>query len=315
MDLSTKLAGVELKNPFMNASGVLSATPGVLKGWEKSGAGAVVSKSLTKDERLGNNGPTVLQFSEDIWINRMGLPNPGIDYFIDSREYILDIPLIVSVAGSSEEEYIYNSRKASEIATILEINYSCPNIKGGMICFDLKQLYNINRKIVEEVDIPVFAKLSPYTDTDKLKKTIEVIAKTNSNGVVLTNTAPALNIITLDLPPQLTNIFMGGQSGFSIFPISLRNIYEANKYIEEKGLELELIGVGGIKTWEEAVKYILCGAKAVQLGSAAVSKYDDYRKIIKDMCKGLEKYMKENNYNSIEDFRGIAKSFDDLKKE
>ncbi|UCD04198.1 MAG: hypothetical protein JSW73_00940 [Candidatus Woesearchaeota archaeon] len=309
MDLSTKLAGITLRNPTMNASGVLIIFPPMMKAFEDHGIGAVVGKSVTKEPREGNNGPTVIQRSEDVCMNRMGLPNPGVEEYIEEiKKYEFNIPVIISVAGFSLEEYVSNAIKGVEVGKIIEVNLSCPNVEGGTICFAIDQTYKICREIVDNVDVPVFSKLSPYTNLLGLNKTIDAVYKSGVDGITLTNTAPSLSIISLDIAVnerRNNNLFKGGLSSKALFPISLRNVYEASKYIEKEGLELDLIGVGGIETHEEMISYILCGAKATQFGSAAALHFNEnYKEIPRSLCNGLEDFMRDNNYKSLEDFRG-----------
>lgn len=313
MSIETIIAGVRLKNPTMNASGVTFTMPPLLNRLQKSEVGAVVTKTATKNPREGNKGPSVLQFSSDIWMNRMGLPNPGISKTIEElKEYDWNVPIVVSIGGSSLSEY-FNNSKNIDIGELIELNLSCPNVSGGIICFDLNQTLNITSSIKNNVNLPVFAKLSPYTDIEKLKKTIDTLYKAEIDGITLTNTAPSLEIISILLPVNekiSNNLFKGGESGKALFGLSLRNVYEAAKYIEKNELGMDIIGVGGIETSDDVIKYILCGAKAIQFGSAAAGLYNENNlssfEIPKKLCKGLENYMLKNDFKSIEEFRGEA---------
>lgn len=297
MDLSTKIAGIKLRNPFMNASGVLSSTPETLKRLEKNGFGALVTKSLTKKPKSGNTNPVCVDYTPDCFINKMGLPNPGVCNFVEElKEYEFNIPIIGSVTGSSVEEFLYVAKEleSSPAVKLLEINISCPNTDGDIICFEKDYLYGILKALDKEIDTSYSVKLSPFTNFKDLIKTIEIINQSEASALTLTNTIP----VRVELIPEFEIPIDGGQSGKSILGLSLRNVYEASRCTD-----LDIIGVGGISGPNDAISYIHNGAKALQVGTHL--KHGMLELIIPNMKRGIIEYMQNKGYKSLEDFRNI----------
>lgn len=292
MDLSTKIAGIELKNPLMNGSGIFN-TPKHLTDIEKFGFGAGVSKSLTKEPRAGNTFPTIIELFFGCTLNRVNLANPGVDAFVQElNQYEYKIPLFGSAAGSTDEEYIYVAKvlESSSAIKLIEINLACPNTGEDILCFEKEFLEELLKKLDKEISKPYSVKLAPYTNFKDLRKTIEIINNSKAKAIVLTNTVP----VRMDYKGEMYN---WGQSGKSIFGLSLKNVYEAHKYTK-----LDIIGCGGITGHASAIDYIRNGAKAVQMATIlnTVSGAD----IVKILERGILKYMQEKNYTTIEDFRG-----------
>lgn len=297
--LEVKIANLKLKNPTILASGIMGESSGSLIRVAKSGAGALVTKSIGSDARTGYPNPTVVELECGI-LNSMGLPNPGIEEFGKEIEDIkdIDIPIIGSIFGRDKEEFSMLAKRMEEYGLdAVELNLSCPHAKGyGLeIGGDPDLVKSITREVKRNVSIPVFPKISANVrDVVEIGKAVE---EGGADGIVAINSVKAMKIDLSTKKPILHNKF-GGYSGRGIKPIGVRCVYEL-----ASELSIPVIGVGGIETGKDAAEYILAGATAVEIGSAIFYRdVDVFRKV----CQELEEWMKDNGYESIEDFRGLA---------
>lgn len=297
--LEVKIANLKLKNPTILASGIMGESSGSLIRVAKSGAGALVTKSIGSDARIGYPNPTVVELECGI-LNSMGLPNPGIEEFGKEIEDIkgIDIPIIGSIFGRDKEEFSMLAKRMEEYGLdAIELNLSCPHARGyGLeIGGDPDLVKSITREVKRNVSIPVFPKISANVrDVVEIGKAVE---EGGADGIVAINSVKAMKIDLSTKKPILHNKF-GGYSGRGIKPIGVRCVYEL-----ASELSIPVIGVGGIETGKDAAEYILAGATAVEIGSAIFYRdVDVFRKV----CQELEEWMKDNGYESIEDFRGLA---------
>ena len=297
--LEVKIANLKLKNPTILASGIMGESSGSLIRVAKSGAGALVTKSIGSDARTGYPNPTVVELECGI-LNSMGLPNPGIEEFGKEIEDIkgIDIPIIGSIFGRDKEEFSMLAKRMEEYGLdAIELNLSCPHARGyGLeIGGDPDLVRSITREVKRNVSIPVFPKISANVrDVVEIGKAVE---EGGADGIVAINSVKAMKIDLSTKKPILHNKF-GGYSGRGIKPIGVRCVYEL-----ASELSIPVIGVGGIETGKDAAEYILAGATAVEIGSAIFYRdVDVFRKV----CQELEEWMKDNGYESIEDFRGLA---------
>ncbi|MEM3184222.1 MAG: dihydroorotate dehydrogenase [Candidatus Hadarchaeales archaeon] len=296
--LSVKIGRLKLRNPIMLAAGILSNGP-LLKQAALAGAGAVVTKSLTVEKREGSNTPAVIGVRGG-FLNNIGIANPG---YVDFLSYDLPIakeggvPVIVSVAGFSENEFVKICGAADDCgADAVELNLSCPNVKRGGLEFgrEPEVVKRIVRRVKDNVTIPVFVKLGL---TDRLVEVGESAQKAGADGVVAINTITGMAIDVHTRSPILSEIY-GGLSGPAIHPIALRCVHQLHKR-----LSIPIVGCGGVETWEDAVEFILAGATAVQVGSAIAVKG---LSIFKEICRGIEKYLENlglKNISAIEKLR------------
>lgn len=299
MSLRVKISKLNLENPTILASGILGESSGSIKRVALAGAGAVVTKSIGKEAREGYPNPTAVEIECGI-LNSMGLPNPGIEEFKKEVDELRDlrIPLIGSIFGKDAEEFAFLARKMENYGLdAIELNLSCPHAKGyglEMGCFP-----DVVKSVVEEVKrnvtLPIFPKLSANVrDIVEIGKAAE---EGGADGVVAINSLKAMKI-DLDLKKPILYNKIGGYSGRGIKPIGVRCVYELSKE-----LNIPVIGVGGIESWEDAVEYILAGAHAVEIGSAIYFKDLD---IFREICDGMRSWMEKNSFESIDDFRGMA---------
>jgi dihydroorotate dehydrogenase (NAD+) catalytic subunit len=298
--LSVNLSGLKLANPTMLASGILGYSAESLGSVAEGGAGAVVTKSVGLKPRVGYANPTVVQVEFGL-INAMGLPNPGIDEYINeihAAKTVLTVPLIVSVYGFSAEEYATAAQKAAEAgADAVELNVSCPHVKetGSEIGQNPKILKDVVRKVKAALNRPVFVKLSPNV-TD-IVEVAEAAAEGGADALTAINTVRAMAIDCETAMPILSNK-RGGLSGPAIKPMALRCVYDINEKVK-----VPIVGCGGIANWRDAVEFLLAGASAVQIGTAIALENST---IFDAVSRGIEAYLKKKGFESVKEIVGLS---------
>ena len=300
VDLSVEVAGMKLRNPLILASGILGITPGTLKRVERAGAGAVTTKTITKEKKSGYGNPVIVELEYGL-LNAMGLPNPGVKYFLEEMKEMkkmLEIPLIVSIAGSTPDEYAYLAKIISHAgADAIELNLSCPHVEktGVEVGSDPDMVYDIVKNVKIASNKPILVKLSAMTPS--IVEIGKAAVDGGADGIVAINTIRAMAIDIYARRPILSNKF-GGLSGPAIKPIAVRCVYELYEAVR-----VPIIGAGGILNWQDAVEFILAGATAVEIGTAiAIRDLNIFREI----KEGLIRYMVEEGFNSIKELIGIA---------
>ncbi|MEM2193798.1 MAG: dihydroorotate dehydrogenase [Candidatus Methanomethylicia archaeon] len=298
MSVSISLGTLFLRNPTILASGILGTTASLLIRAYKSGAGAVVSKSISIKPNEGYKTPVLIDLGYG-YINSMGLPNPGLNEMIAEFEIVKSkkVRLFGSIFASDIDEFKYLASKLTDYVDALELNLSCPTKMGvgleiGKIPWMVEE---VTREVCKKSKVPVIAKLPPLmTLIDELTLAAE---DGGASAVTLTNTVKAMKIDIFSKKPVLQGVY-GGLSGKALKPLSLACVFKAYEV-----LSIPIIGCGGIYSWEDAVEYILAGAKAIQIGSAiATEGLGIFRKI----CTGIKKYLEENNIDKINDLVGLA---------
>jgi len=297
--IATSIGQIQLDRPVMLASGILGISLDVFNRLYRSGAGAVVTKSLSKEPWEGYPNPTIFSVKGDGWINAVGLSNPGAPNFAKIIESNQDVPIIVSLVGSIPEDFEMMIEEFENCTvTAYELNLSCPHVaKVGLEVGDDPELV---KKIVTTVknstDVPVIAKVG--LGTTNYLNTVSTAIDSGIDAITAINTVRAMAIDVETKRPILSNKF-GGLSGTPIKPIALRCVYEiSSKY------NIPIIGCGGISTWEDAVEFFLAGASAIQIGSAIGDNWID---AFSDINNGIISYMERNGFSKIEDMVGIAK--------
>jgi dihydroorotate dehydrogenase (NAD+) catalytic subunit len=298
--LSTRLAGLELKNPTALASGILGYSLESLQRIAEAGAGAVVTKSVGLTPRMGYPNPTVVQANCGI-INAMGLPNPGIAEYaseITFTKTVISVPLIVSVYGYSAEEYAEVAKAATDAgADAVELNVSCPHVKetGSEIGQNPRLLTQVVRQVKAATSKPVIVKLSPnVTDIVELA---QAATKAGADALTAVNTVRAMAIDAETALPVLSNT-RGGLSGSAIKPIALRAVYDIYEQVKAP-----IFGCGGVTTWQDAVEFMLAGASAVQIGTAIAQKDPA---VFKAVNRGVTAYLKKKKFRSVKEIVGQA---------
>ena len=297
--LVTSIGKIQLERPVMLASGILGISLDVFNRLYRSGAGAVVSKSLSTEPWDGYPNPTIFSVNGGGWINAVGLSNPGAPNFAKMIESNKDVPIIISLVGSIPEDFEMMVKQFKNCkVTAYELNLSCPHVaKVGLEVGDDPELV---KKIVSTVknstDVPVIAKVG--LGTTHYLNTVNAAIDSGIDAITAINTIRAMAIDVETQRPILSNKF-GGLSGTPIKPIALRCVYEiSSKY------NIPVIGCGGISTWEDAVEFILAGSSAIQLGSAIG---DNWMHVFNDINQGILQYMKRKGYSKIDEMIGLAK--------
>ncbi|MGD0451816.1 MAG: dihydroorotate dehydrogenase [Candidatus Bathyarchaeia archaeon] len=299
--LSTNIAGLQLENPTILASGILGYSAESLNRVAKGGAGAVVTKSIGVEPRVGYPNPTVVQAEAGL-INAMGLPNPGIALYCQEIKYcktILRVPLIVSVFGYSADEYATVAKKAVDAgADAVELNVSCPHVQftGAEIGQNPKLLAEVVEKVKAAVGKPILVKLSP--NVANIAVTAKAAVEAGADALTAVNTLKAMAIDSETMRPILSNL-KGGLSGPAVKPVALRCVYD----IREELPDVPIIGCGGITDWRDAVEFLLAGASAVQVGTAIALESTE---VFQAITKGVEVYLRKKHYGSVKEIVNLA---------
>jgi dihydroorotate dehydrogenase (NAD+) catalytic subunit len=298
--LETNLSGLKLKSPIILASGILGVSFSSMKRVINAGAGAVTTKSIGPKPRKGFKNPSIIEVYPGTFMNSVGLGNPGIDDFISEIKKIKEhnIPLIVSVFGDTNKSYLDVATKAEEAgADAIEINISCPHAEVSSIGIDKELTYKIVKFLKKNLNLPLFVKLNP--NVTNLTEIALAAEKGGADGVVAINTLTAMKIDVCTRRPVLSH-GSGGLSGKAIHPIAVKKVYDLFK-----NLKIPIIGCGGVDSWQDVVEFFLAGASAVQIGTALYKGTE----IISEINKSIIDYLKENNYKSINDLKGLAHQF------
>ncbi|WP_297441765.1 dihydroorotate dehydrogenase [Nitrosopumilus sp.] len=297
--IATSIGPIQLDKPVMLASGILGISLDVFNRLYASGAGAVVTKSLSTAPWEGYPNPTIFSVKGGGWINAVGLSNPGAAYFAKMIEPNQDVPIIVSLVGSipSDFESMIKEFEKCKVKAY-ELNLSCPHVaKVGLEVGDDPGLVKeIVSTVKKSTNVPVIAKVG--LGTSNYLNTVSTAIDSGIDAITAINTVRAMAIDVETKRPILSNKF-GGLSGTPIKPIALRCVYEISSQYD-----IPIIGCGGISSWEDAVEFFLAGASAVQLGSAIG---DNWVGVFDDINKGILDYMKRKNYSTIKEMVGLAK--------
>ncbi|MEX0862705.1 dihydroorotate dehydrogenase [Nitrosopumilus sp.] len=297
--LATSIGKIQLDKPVMLASGILGISLDVFRRLYASGAGAVVTKSLSTAPWEGYPNPTIFSVKGGGWINAVGLSNPGASNFAKMIESNQDVPIIVSLVGSIPEDFEIMIKQFENCKVkAYELNLSCPHVaKVGLEVGDDPGLVKAIVSTVKNItNVPVIAKVG--LGTSNYLNTVSTAIDSGIDAITAINTVRAMAIDVETQRPILSNKF-GGLSGTPIKPIALRCVYEISSQYD-----IPIIGCGGISTWEDAIEFFLAGASAVQLGSAIG---DNWIGVFDDINKGILQYMDRKNYSSIKDMVGLAK--------
>lgn len=300
MNTKVMIAGVELKNPVMTASGTFGSGMEYSEFVDLNRLGAVVTKGVANVSWAGNPTPRVAETYGGM-LNAIGLQNPGIDVFLDRDVPFLqkyDTKIIVNVCGKTVEDYLEVVEKLGDAPVdMLEINVSCPNVKEGAIAFGQKAdcLFDITSKIRAKAKQPVIMKLSPnVTDIAEMARAAQA---GGADAVSLINTITGMKIDIHRRTFALKNK-TGGLSGPAIKPVAVRMVYQASQAVK-----IPVIGMGGIASAEDAIEFILAGASAVAVG--AMNFVNPY--LTEEVVSGIEAYMKQYQVENLTDLIGAVR--------
>mmetsp|Transcript_17349 Transcript_17349/g.21924 ORF Transcript_17349/g.21924 Transcript_17349/m.21924 type:complete len:395 (+) Transcript_17349:75-1259(+) len=335
-DLSTTLASIPLKSCVFNASGPRTGSGAALSKIAKSSAGAVLAKSATLKSQKGNDLPRTWHheanpddkdgFESHASMNSEGLPNAGIEYYL-SKETIdeavgdSDKPYMVSISGSTLADNLSMLQKIHETVQAgesrisgVELNLACPNVIGKpIIAYDFDQMDDVLSKVTAlpmfsgPNALPLGVKMPPYFDgphfdraasvLNKYKGVVKYVASINTIGNALMIDPVA------EMPVIRAKGGFAGLSGRAVKYTALSNVKKMRDLLDES---IDVVGVGGVFTGEDAFEMILCGATAVQVGTCH---WTEGPKCFNRICSELSEIMKSKGYNSIADFKGQSKEW------
>ena len=300
MNTKVKIAGIELKNPVMTASGTFGSGAEYSEFVDLNELGAVVTKGVANVAWPGNPTPRIAEIHSGM-MNAIGLQNPGMEVFCErDLPYLqqFDKKVIVNVCGHAPEEYLaVVDRLADEPEDMLEINISCPNVNANFLAFgqDPKHVEELTAQIKKIAKQPVIMKLTPnVTDIAEIARAAEA---GGADAVSLINTLTGMKIDINRRTFALANK-TGGVSGPCVKPIAVRMVYQV-----AQAVNIPIIGMGGIQNAEDALEFIMAGATAVSIGTANfVNPYATVETI-----RGIEAYMEKNKIEDIRELIGIVK--------
>lgn len=296
--LKTIINNIEFKNPIIAASGTFGFGLEYNQLYDVGMLGGISTKGLTLIPKQGNKGIRIYETASGM-MNSVGLQNPGVEHFIKEElpeMQKLGTRIIANLGGSCEEDYIQGVELLSATdVDMIELNISCPNVKAGGMAYGIKSsvAYDIVKKVKTHCLKPLIVKLSPNAEsiTDMAEKCVEA----GADALSLVNTFKAMAVDIHKKKPVFENVY-AGLSGAAIKPIALRMVHEVVQHVS-----VPVIGIGGIRTITDIIEFIMCGATAIQIGSANFSDPLIAGKLVIE----LEDYCQTNGFKNISEIRGI----------
>src|SRR3954468_8053077 len=299
MDLSIDLAGLKLTNPTMTCSGTCGYAFEYADFMDLSKLGAFVTKSITREERAGNEPARIVEVRAGM-LNAIGLANVGLDRFLAEKVPLLrrmPCPVVVNVAGHSYDDYTETcaAMDGLDCVAAVELNVSCPNVKDGLTFGTnpgrLKELTAAVKRVLPHK--PLMVKLSP--NVEDITLTARAAIDGGAEILSLVNTFTAMAIDIHKRRPRLANV-TGGLSGPAIKPIALHLVSRVYRTVA-KSAGVPIIGMGGVQTWQDAVEFLLAGSSAVAIGTALFVDPATPNKI----CDGLTQYLEKMKIARLSD--------------
>jgi len=264
VDTRVDLAGIPLRNPVLTASGTFGYGTELAPFLDLTRIGGFVAKSLTPEPRIGNPLPRIAEVPAGM-LNAISLENVGVEAFVSEKLPALPegVTVIASVFGTAPHEYAEVCKRLADVPRVagIEVNASCPHVKSGGIEFgqDPSVLAELVRVVRGAASQPLLVKLSP--NVTSIAEMAKVCEGEGADGLSLINAVQAFDVDVVNRRPVLKN-GLGGLSGPAIRPIALRMVWQA-----AQAVAIPICGIGGIASAEDAVKFLLCGASAVQVGT------------------------------------------------
>src|SRR3954463_5124182 len=269
-DFSVNLAGLRLSNPTLTCSGTCGYAFEYADYMDLSKLGAFVTKSITREERPGNEPARIVETRAGM-LNAIGLANVGLRRFLDEKVpqiRRMPCPVIVNVAGHSTDDYVETCGAMNDLDCVagVELNVSCPNVKDGLTFGThpgrLRELTAEVKRVLPHK--PLMVKLSP--NVEDITQTAKAAVDGGADVLTLVNTFTAMAIDIHKRRPRLANV-TGGLSGPAIKPIALHLVSRVYRNVA-KHANVPIVGMGGVQTWQDAVEFILAGSSAVAIGTA-----------------------------------------------
>jgi dihydroorotate dehydrogenase (NAD+) catalytic subunit len=302
LDLSLNLAGLKLANPTMTCSGTCGYAFEYADFMDLSQLGAFVTKSITAEERPGNEPTRIVEVRAGM-LNAIGLANVGLKRFLAEKVPLLKkmpCPVIVNVAGHSFDDYVQTCAAMDGLDCVagVELNVSCPNVKDGLTFGThpgrLRELTGMVKKALPHK--PLIVKLSP--NVEDITATARATIEGGADILSLVNTFTAMAVDIYRKRPRLANV-TGGLSGPAIKPIALHLVSRVYRTVA-KSAGVPIIGMGGIQYWQDAVEFMLAGASAVAIGTALFVDPATPNKI----CEGLRGYLEKLKMSRLSEIVG-----------
>ncbi len=286
-NLSVEICGVKFNNPVIAASGTYGFGREFNGIYDISQIGGISTKGMTLEPRAGNPVPRIAE-GDSVILNAVGLQNPGVESFIEKDLGFLKskgIVIIANVAGKTLEDYGKICARLNGLVDFVELNISCPNVKAGGMAFgikpeSIKEVTRVSKKSLTKT--PLMVKLSP--NVESISVNAKAAEDSGADCVSLINTLTGMVIDLERRKPVIANN-TGGVSGAGIRPIALRMVYEA-----AHAVKIPVIGMGGITSGEDAISFMMVGAKAVQVGTANFTNANAMPEIISQMNIWLDKH-------------------------
>lgn len=302
--LKVEVAGIKLKNPVMTASGTFGYGQEYTPFVNLNRLGAMILKGITLKPKKGNPPPRVIETPSGM-LNAIGLQNVGVEVLIKEKLPYLkkfNTPVIINISGDTIEEYVELARRLEEISAEmrvagLEVNISCPNVKkGGMVWgTDAKATYKIMSSIRKTTTLPLIVKLTPNV-TD-IKIIAQAAEEAGADALSLINALVGMVVDIDSRRPKLANV-SGGLSGPAVKPVALWLVWQVFQAVK-----IPIIGIGGIIKIEDALEFIIAGARAIEIGTANFVN----PKVTIEIIEGMKKYLIENNIKDINELVGSIK--------
>ncbi len=294
--LAVNIAGVKFKNPLIAASGTFGYGLEYSEIYDVSKIGGISLKGLTLLPKEGNDSPRIAETPSGI-LNSVGLQNPGTKAFVN--DYMpkikkLGTVLIANIAGNTLEEYAQTAKIVSASGVdMIELNISCPNVKQGGMAFGVEpdSVRAVTEKVKENTSLPLIVKLTP--NVSDITKNAAAAQKGGADAISLINTISGMAVDYKTRKPVLKNV-TGGLSGPAVKPVALKMVWQVYNTVD-----IPIIGMGGIMSYTDVLEFIICGASAVQIGTANIYNPTAMPEILAD----LERYFKENNL-TLEELKG-----------
>lgn len=303
-NLEVEIGGIKLKNPVMTASGTFGYGQEFSTFIDLDRLGAMVLKGITLKPKMGNSPPRIIETPSGI-LNAIGLQNVGVEMLIKEKLPYLkkfNTPVIINISGDTVEEYVELARRLGEVSKEmgiagLEVNISCPNVKKGGMAWgtDTKATYKIVNSIRKVTSLPLIVKLTPNV-TD-IKTIAQAAEEAGADALSLINTLVGMAVDIDSYRPKLSNV-SGGLSGPAVKPVALWMVWQVSQTVN-----IPVIGIGGIIKVEDALEFIIAGARAIEIGTA---NFVNPRVTI-EIIEGIEKYLIENNIKDINELVGSMK--------
>lgn len=300
-DMNVAIGSLQLTNPVMTASGTFGYGEEFGSLVDLNRLGAIIVKGISLLSRQGNPPPRIAETACGM-LNAIGLENVGLERFLSEKLSYFDAistPLIVNILGDTVEEYRELAARLNDVEKVaaIEVNISCPNVKQGGVAFgtDPDMAHAVAKAVSSNFNRPVIVKLSPnVTDITVIARAVE---QAGADAVSLVNTVLGMAIDIESCRPKLANIF-GGLSGPAIKPIALRMVWQV-----AESVSVPVIGIGGITSAEDAIEFLLAGAKAVQIGTANFIN----PRATEEIITGIGAYLDRHRIDSVGELIGKAR--------